>query len=173
MKFKIIEMSGYPRLVQTLMGLAANINNFGIMTAENPGVKVTSAENKEFNSKLRSILKQNFPGFYQIRGQWEGIKEKPFFIPNISREDLINLAREFNQDAAIHGAADDEGMKFSYIDASSGETQDEKYIFQALHKNVDDNYSEYKGRKFMIPFFNDLLVSAKFNHDTNRGVGIE
>jgi hypothetical protein len=179
----ILTEAGRSRLLQILNGLVPSIRTFGIITAENPmGEKFPEKINEERNNRLRDLLNSGYWGYRQVLGKY-GNEEHPFFIRNIILDDLIRFAIDFKQESFIFaqnytnlGA---KGVEFSYyeqkktgnkevedgIEISVG---DKKFLNTRIRKiyiNAEDEkdfYTEYKGKKFNIPFFDDATI-----HDEN------
>jgi hypothetical protein len=153
---------GYTKLMRSLTGQEQNISSIGIITAENPFAKeLPGSENKSRNKQLAQALRQAGYGFYQIQGKYGNI-EKPLVIPNIDKEDLLFLGKKFEQESVIFvQKLDDSQMKAEllYTDGS-GNAAEPRSVVLPVAQDQDDFYSIYKGRKFVIPFFNDLFSGA-------------
>lgn len=170
---KIIEESKFLRVANTMRGLVPSIKTIAIMTAENPCAITHSDEyNKDANARLSVDLKNSQYGngqygFRKISEQYQGENEKSFLINNISLEDALRLGVKYKQESIVFGERIDEedgyiGMKFNMYytgiscdkkdDRPIGYSMGEMNVFVSL-EDPDDNYSEYKGRKFVIPFY--------------------
>ena len=159
----INEMSGFPRVKNIMMGSVDRINSVGIITAENPmGQETDKKINLESQAKLKDDIRKLGYGFIQMKGTY-GNTENPFFIPNISKEDLIKLGQKYNQESIIYGEKEsDESkvyFKWNYIESNNGK------IISSVYKNIsndrdiqsrEDFYSAVKGRRFYFPFFDDI-----------------
>jgi hypothetical protein len=83
-------------------------SKFGIISAER-GNK-TPQENKERTLELKKILAMEGYGFYPATGFWEGVSESSFFVPQISKEVLLDVGKHFDQDAIIFGDQGESGL---------------------------------------------------------------
>ena len=146
--------SGYSRLMRVLKGNVPTIFTFGIIAADNPqGQTLTPEENNKLQQDMRDALKNQF-GYIQHRGHY-GAFEKPFFIMNIAKKTLIELAQSFNQRAVIFGTVDHENLT---VHSEWIEDQITMGTCDTALSDVPGKqpfYSEYKGRKFYIPFLED------------------
>lgn len=168
-KKQLLNESGFPRLKNILLGLVPNIKTIGIITAENPmGIEISKEENNKRNKKFeKEINIMNF-GYIQIKGKY-GTLENPFFISNIIKEELIKFGKEHEQKEVIYGEKyqtekNTNNFKFYLIDIKTEKTVSERKIIISSGdeiKNRKDFYSEYKGRKFIIPFFDKDFGSIK------------
>lgn len=157
-----ITEGGYSKLMRSLTGQDSNIGSLGIVTAENPFAKsLPPQENKSRNKMLAQALRQAGYGFYQIQGKYGNI-EKPYVIPNITREDLLFLGKKFEQESVIFVEKQQDGQmkaELLYTDGS-GNAAEARSVVLPVAQDQDDFYSTYKGRKFVIPFFDDLFSGA-------------
>ena len=157
---KILEESKFSRVANTMRGLVPSIRTIAIMTAENPNGEEASDEyNKEANLRLALNLGNGQYGYRRVLGKYEN-KENSFIINNISIDAAISLGSQYNQESIVFGKRVEEedgyvGMKFNLIRTTGnniGHSEGEMNVFVSL-ENPDDYYSEYKGRKFVIPFY--------------------
>lgn len=154
-----LEEGGYSKLVRAVAGLEPNINSIGIITAENPlAQKLSSEENKKRNKELAADLRNLGYGFYQIKGKF-GNYEHPFAIPNIIKSDILKLGTKYGQEAIIYVEKSSTGSVAEMIQTSgeSGGYREISRVVLPLADDVEDFYSTYKGRKFSIPFFDDMF----------------
>jgi hypothetical protein len=104
----------------------------------------------------------------------------------------MDIGSKYTQDSIIFGEKIDEkgeydGMKISMIYTNKnqyGEIAGERYVFINV-ENADDYYSEYKGKKFKIPFFDEPFTgedkkeyvkgyaNAKFGNKSGLMHGVE
>lgn len=170
-----LDESTYAKMMRTLTGMVPSIDSFAIITWENPRTtKATPQYNKEANEKLKQILKNGNYGYRQIKGKYDSV-ENPFMINNIDREYAKELGKQGNQSSIIYGERIEKDgrpvMKFEYLGLIPEESDQVRYVWRSA-QNRDDIYSAYKGRKFIIPFFEDEFdENAKFVK-TNRGMKI-
>lgn len=160
----------YSQLAHTLRGLRPNISTVGIVTAENPKAVQASAEyNREKTAELVRYLSDARHGYRRAKGKY-GNLENPVIITNISEGELLAIGARFNQDSVIFGKKVEEkdytGMKFTMIGTYSdnyGEILGESDVFVS-RKDAKDFYTEYKGRKFVIPFFGVEDIKTKLKN---------
>ena len=151
---------GYSRLMQIMHGDVPKIKTVGILTAENPqGNPLPPEENNKRNKELETVLNSYNYSFSKIKGQFDYIKENPFFIFNIGREKLIELGKKYNQLSVIYGEKEGNNFEFQYI--VKDKTISSKVFYHL--DNPEDMYSEYKGRKFIIPFFDEKYKDAEWD----------
>lgn len=180
----LINETTYSRVVQILRGVVPSIRSVGILTAENPdGNQETPEFNKRANKELIDDLMKMHLGFHAIKGKY-GVEENSFLVPNIRYDEVLELGRKYDQESVIFGEKtymekDGEtytGMVFRLILCETGEIDSERSVF-INDNDLDDFYSEVKGRKFVIPFF-DMPGKDYSNatwHDDLRGkiAGVE
>lgn len=164
-KIRNINESGYARLMRTITGLVPAIDTFAIITWENPRSKKSDPEfNNKANEKLKRRLKDGNFSYRQIKGKF-GTMEKPFMINNISRDQAMRLGKDGNQTSIVFGSKTtlngNPAMKYEYIDFWDKSENATRYIWKNM-KGADNFYSAYKGRKFVIPFFDDEYKDAQF-----------
>lgn len=162
--------SGRARMLQMLNGVVPNIYTFGIITAENPlGKKLSAKENMERNGRLGRLLKDGNFGHRQIIGKYEDI-ENPYLIKNIHNNTLQKFAVEYEQKAYIFAVKHftnngNPYITFAYyaqdFDEDINRNRKGKLNFHIVSErsvyrdatDKNDYYSEYRGKKFTIPFF--------------------
>jgi len=163
-KMTVINESGYARVANTMRGLVPSIEAVGIFTAQNPEGKPTDSKtNQVLNTALRDDLRKKKLGFRMVDGEY-GTHEDTFFIPNISRDESVEFGAKYRQKEIIWGSKETyqkngntyTGMKFELIDTlvNIGQTNSERWIF-INDNNRDDYYTEVKGRRFYIPFYDE------------------
>ena len=152
-----------PQILHTLMGGRESIQTVGILTAENPRGEQASAEfNEEANDKLMGDLRDMNLGYRRIRGSF-GSKENSLLVPNITREEVVNFGRKYDQVSVIWGSKQDDGMVFEYIESADGETKQKRNVVLTGDdvQSREDFYSqepkgpEAQAGKFLVPFFDD------------------
>lgn len=150
--------SGFSRVRRMLWGNVPSVDSVGIITAENPEAVPQNAEmNNKLNKKLFNHLKSANYGPIQIKGSFGNV-ENPYIVPNISREDLINLGIRFNQQSVIWGSkreGDNPAFRFEYIEKDKTTQTRDVHVANDDVQSREDFYSAIKGRKFIIPFFDD------------------
>jgi hypothetical protein len=161
--------SGFARIRRMLWGDVPRINSVGFVTAQNPGGAApapgnsieSGRENKERNQNLEGYLRSQNYGPIKVKGKF-GNEEDSFLVPNISRQEMVNLGRWFDQESVIWGEkkADPKGQpyfSFEYIPSESGVAASVRTVHIANQdvQGRDDYYTMVNGKKFIIPFFDD------------------
>jgi hypothetical protein len=76
--------------------------DFGILTAENPMAQpLTEEENSSLNKKAEEWLKKKGYSPRRVVGKY-GQAENSFFVPNLTKQDAVAFAKEFNQESVAH-----------------------------------------------------------------------
>jgi len=76
--------------------------DFGLLTAENPMAQpLTEEENKQLNQKAEEWLNKKGYKPRRVTGKY-GQAENSFFVPNLTRQDAIEFAKQFNQESVAH-----------------------------------------------------------------------
>ena len=152
-----------PQILHTLAGRRENVKTVGILTAENPKGEQSSAEfNTKANGELSQDLRRMNLGYRRIRGSF-GSKENSFLVPNITRDEAVELGRKYDQVSVIWGDKQDDKMVFQYIESADGETKQRRDVVLSgpeIQSREDFYSQEPKGPedeagKFLVPFFDD------------------
>jgi hypothetical protein len=157
--------SGYPRVANAIRGIVPSINTVGIFTGQNPqSQKATNTFNKEINKNVEKTLRDGNFGIIKLDGNY-GVEEESFLVPNIAKDELIRLGNKLDQTSVIFGEKTNNGMHFQEIWTTDGvNDEDIKHKVGDINKEqnvfINDNnfveyYSEIKGRRFRIPFYDD------------------
>jgi len=158
---QLIIESGFSRLAQIITGLVPSVKTFAFVTWENPmNEELDKKENEDRNNRLKSQLRSGAYGFIQIHGKYDYL-ENPYFVLNITEKNAVELGKEGKQESVIFGEVKDKfDITFKMIYCFTGQI----LIRRVWRTRDEDNYySEYKGRKFQIPFFDDHFKTAKFD----------
>lgn len=170
-----ISESSFPRVIQTMSGFVDSISSIGIMSAQNPKliwddneefkgktpeelVRLKGSYNKYAHSNLKKELRNKNFGFHQVFGRYSATDEIALIIPNISRELITQLGIQFNQESVIWGEKKEGGkFEFYFINCKTGKIDDivEELYFGEEVQSRDDFFTWVKGRKFIIPFFEE------------------
>ena len=158
----LIQEAGFNRIINILQGGVASVNSVGFLTGENPmAQKLSSKENRQLNIELMSWLRDRGYGPIRIRGKF-GNKERSMMIPNISREDMVEVGKYFNQESVIWGkrtgSEESDKFIFEYIEGDETIQKRDVVLFDEEVQSREDYYSQERqsaGRKFYIPFFDD------------------
>ena len=147
-----------------LWGDVPSIKSVGIITAFNPqSLPASKKENETKNNELKKELMRANYGPISAKGQ-HGLKEDTFLIPNISKEFLIDLGEKYDQESIIWGEKkidknENPYFEFQFILVASGATTSTRSVHLGGKEVQDrpDLYTMIKGRKFVIPFFDDEM----------------
>ena len=166
--------STFPRIIRTMRGEVESISTIGIMTAQNPlaikdsfeyegkteeeSIRLKKSYNEYVNNNLKNELRDNNLGFHQVFGRYEANNEIALIIPNISREHITQLGAKYGQESVIWGEKVEEGkFVFYFINCKTMKIDDvvEEVYFGREVQSRDDFYTWVKGRKFVLPFFEE------------------
>lgn len=158
-------MAGFSHVRRMLLGDIDSIDKLAILTAANPQAQMLSnRENWELMSDLEADLRQNNYGPIRVSGQY-GHKEPSFIVPHMSRDEVINLGKKYNQESVIYGEKfiNGEGqtaMRFDLIDCAHNAVISTRCrtLGNDIQNNVDC-FTKVKGRKFNIPFFDNQYAN--------------
>ena len=169
----IVYEAKFSHIRQIMMGAVPSIAMVGILTAENPGAQPADRKTNKENMKAleRDLRGMNY-GFHKIQGKF-GSDEDSLLVPNMTREDAVVLGIKYGQEAIIWGEKltddnNDPFFRFSYIEGDDTVQNRDVSLSGQEVQSRDDYFSQSKGRKFFIPFFDDAYESAKFE----RGDGV-
>jgi hypothetical protein len=189
-KYLINEVSQFRDIMRILSGDRQNVQSVGMMTPENPDAQqLSKEENDQLLERFEGKLREMNLGFRRIRGKF-GNQERSFIIPNISREEIVELGKEFGQEAVIWGSMEDGKMIYQYIE---GDVTKQKRDVVLSGPEIDaqsDFYSQEPGgpklhsitkpksgqggkpmartaRKFVIPFFDE---DYEFEEEMSEGI---
>jgi hypothetical protein len=129
------------------------------MTGENPmAQKMSSKENRTLNKELMAWMRERGYGPIRIQGRF-GNKERSMMIPNITREDMAEAGKYFNQESVIWGEKTGEDkFVFEYIEGDKTMQKRDAVLFDDEVQAREDFFSQERqsaGRKFFIPFFDE------------------
>jgi hypothetical protein len=120
--------------------------------------KLSSKENRDLNKELMAWFRERGYGPIRIRGKF-GSKERSMMIPNITREDMVEAGKYFNQESVIWGEKTEENkFVFEYIEGDQTMQKRDAVLFDEEVQSREDFFSQERqsaGRKFYIPFFDD------------------
>lgn len=159
---KLLNESGFNRIMQILSGNLPAVDTIAFMTAANPfGEPLGSKDNMARNKDLAQWLRERGLGFIRIRGRFGG-PEKSFIVNNITKEETIAAGKRFEQESVIWGEKtfDDQGestgFQFYYIEGDNVIQTRNIVLSGEEVQDKEDFYSQERqsaGRKFLIPFF--------------------
>ena len=161
----------------------SKIKTFAIWTGENPDIeKLSPAENKEQNQKLKNELKTSrsteeavqwmqYP-YYKIKGYYSDNTEHSFLIFNISLHEAKHLAGLCHQESFIFGVNKGEELVFEFWQNNGNYDYiktDSKNCFN--DDDLDKDFTKIsKEFKFSIPFSSFAKgAEAMSEHYKNRG----
>lgn len=175
----ITETSRRQKAQQAIKGLNRRVKTMAIISAENP---MAQDLGKEYNTKATEDLIRNLRvgnyRYYLTKGKY-GNPENSVMIYNISLDDTIKLAYQYNQESVIFVDMTKDGeVSYQYWEGDDHNSplkkqHEEHEIVDAT--NDEDLYTKVSRHfKFRIPFFESL---EKFNkvvqktsqfHDVDR-----
>ena len=164
---------GFPRLMMIMKGMVPQIHTFGIMSPDNPqGKQVSSEQNNIARARLKKSLDHMGFGYVTHTGRY-GPVEQAFFIMNIPPADMLTLREAYDQESVITGEiAHREGDKsttvFKLVDAYG--VRAERSVVVDMNSSGDKYYSEVKGRKFIIPFFDEDSIQERMDNRDNEAL---
>lgn len=167
--------SGFARLRQMLLGDVESVDSIGILTSANPqGRMASNQENNRLMGRLEDKIRSMGYGPIRVRGHF-GYPEPSFVVPNIQKDETLDLGREFDQASVIWGRKiiDKYGnnqMRFEYINCNSGDTESTRMV-SLSGENIQgrsDFYTQKDARKFIIPFFDDPESKSLFGRSKSR-----
>ena len=162
---------------KVLRGKSGKNLSIGIITAENSMGKrlPDSINNKRNYTLLKKFKTHPNTRVFPLQGNFEGVLENSYLVTGLSLDELEELAKEFGQLSFIYGNGVDDNMIFHYMevddDGNYNSTQVRRtFVFR---DKAEENYSSYKGVKFVIPFFDDEYVNKKWNQLSTEDKGGE
>jgi len=167
--------SGFSRVAQIMLGLVPTVKTFGIMTAENPmGKKLSNLENDIRIKEFKQYLAKYHHGYSQPDKGKYGSIEHPVFIANITKNELLDLAVKYGQESVIYGETEGFGLsQYYYLETANKDIPsltNNNYKTISIRKvfhtkdSAQDLYTQIKGKKFIIPFFDDKMKDAEFKN---------
>ena len=97
---KVNELPSSPLTSEQVDEVLTN-GKFGILTGQNPmGQPVPDAVNNKLNAKAKKWLKSKGYSFFDVAGKY-GQTEGSLLVPDLSTEDAIEFAKEFNQESVV------------------------------------------------------------------------
>lgn len=104
---------------------------WAIVTAENPqGKRASKEQNEKNNTRAKKWLEEKGYQTQDVKGQYNKNKENSFYVPDMTRQDTIEFAKEFDQEsvATSDGLISQDGSFYPKVGASSiGRTYDDNY----------------------------------------------
>ena len=173
---KLLNESGFNRIMQILTGNLPAVDTIAFITAANPyGEPLGAKDNIARNKDLASWLRERGLGFIRIRGRFGG-PEKSFIVNNITKEETIAAGKRFEQESVIWGektfgeSGDPTGFEFYYIEGDNIVQTRNIVLSGEEVEDREDFYSQERqsaGRKFLIPFF-DADYEIETTDETNN-----
>lgn len=175
--------AGFSSSARQMRGLNDKVKTIVILTAENPcAAKFASDVNKDRNKDLEKFLINALYGYRKVKGQY-GNLENSFMVNNMTKGMAMKLGNQFQQESIVFGERIDDGdkvgMTFQLIityncngDTPVGTVVGERKVFIG-RENENDFYTEVKGRKFQIPFFDVADEVEKKDDEGNTIIGAD
>lgn len=100
---------------------------FGLLTAENPMAQpLTEEENVQLNQKAEEWLKSRGYNPRRVTGKYDQA-ENSFFVPNLTFNDAVEFANQFNQEAVAHS----EGLVYQDGTINPRVKQEDNFSFES------------------------------------------
>lgn len=162
-----------------LRGKTGRNLEIGIVTAENEmGRRLPDTINNKRNEVLAKKVRQIAGArFYRIQGNFGGIDENSFLTIGIPLEVLKSIANEFKRQAFIYGNGEDDDMIFHYMEIKDDDSDHLDYESVQIRRTfvykptAEENYSSYKGIKFVIPFFDSDYTDVRWEELSSEEQG--
>jgi hypothetical protein len=158
---------------------------WGVVTAHRG--ELTSAENSQRNKELESKLRNLGYGFVKVDGMWQECSnqdisyedcpddmkkptlEKSYFVPNISKEHVTQLGKEYKQDSVLFADEETKSKGEGTYIASSGK---EFNLGKFEPGKISQGYSKMKGGTRVFTFIPPKKNKAtkKSKKDTTKKV---
>lgn len=175
-----MQEAGFPRALQIMRGGVDSIDKLVIITAANPMAQETEASvNNRKMEELYSDIKSLNYGFIKLKGLY-GVPEPSVLVNGMTKGEGMALAKKYKQLSYIFGyrkQLDDNNsvMMFELIYPwnSSLNMTSRMTISNSDVQNFEDFYSKVKGRKFQIPFYDEMLQSKQMMIGSSKPVDIE
>ncbi len=174
------EMSGFSRAMNVMRGNSKSVDRFVIVTAANPNAEQkTNDFNNRAMEQLYADVRSKGYGFIKMKGLY-GVPEPSILINGMTREEGAELASKYEQQSYIYAERkplDKEGSYMHY-ELIYPNDQGQNVSSKALISNVDvqgleDFYSSIKGRKFQIPFYNDMFEKKVIPVGSSKAVDMD
>lgn len=108
---------------------------FGMLTGQNPrGTRFPEEVREKFNREAEAWLKSRGYEAIPILGKFEGIAENSFLVPNLTADDALLFARQFNQEAVAHNSG------FIHFDGSFEPRIPDNNVFGVKYEDPDSDY---------------------------------
>ena len=124
-----------------LLMVARGVDSFCILSADNPGRVFPEFVNRSNRGALRRDIERMGYKAYECAGVWGGVREVSFIVPGMTRAVGEALGRKYGQAAIICR----DGLV-----TTSDSVLTPRTGFQLLGDNVTDNYSDFRGWRFMV-----------------------
>jgi hypothetical protein len=166
-------------LENILRGRTGKNLEIGILSAENEmGTQLPDAVNNQRNEDLFKKLSKLGGRVFRLQGNFGGINENSFLATGIPLETLKKLAFEYKQQAFIYGNGKDDDVIFHYMELKDDDEEEPDYESVQIRRTfiykptARENYSLYKGVKFIIPFFDNDYTDIHWEELSDEEKGI-
>lgn len=114
---------------------------FGIISAFK--ADKSDEKNLEQQYKLTQDIRRLGYGYIPIVGKWAKIPERSLFIPNISKDEIVELAKRYDQEAYLWG----EKGKWAVYDTKTDEVYGSGTRFRVI--DIDNAFDNYSAQRFL------------------------
>ena len=139
---------------------------FGMLTGQNPrGTRFPEEVREKFNREAEAWLKSRGYEAIPILGKFEGIAENSFLVPNLTADDALLFARQFNQEAVAHNSG------FIHFDGSFEPRIPDNNVFGVKYEDPDSDYfsalrtNDGKLTAFKVDYNFDLRLNYRALED--------
>lgn len=136
--------------------------SWGIISAWRSDIGGDPKSRREMNNRrtenLENDLRSLGYGYFPMKGRWRETdretgeerwsEERSFFVPNIERNELLDLAERYDQEAVIFGEPGDDGKVKLLFTAGGEDTLAPNSSEGFRPRRIADAYSEVKGHAF-------------------------
>jgi hypothetical protein len=161
--------SGFARIRQMLVGDVDSVDEIGIITSANPNAqRISEKENDRRMEDLEKDLRGMGYGPVRVSGSY-GAPEPSFVVPHISKQELLELGKNYGQHSIIHGRKikdrhNNDVMRFEMIRCEDDGIESTRIVSLSGEdvQSRDDYFTKVKNRKFVIPFYDNPQAKTLF-----------
>lgn len=165
-------------LEDVLRGRTGKNLEIGILSAENEmGKELPDAVNNKRNELMFRKLTHLGAKIFRLQGNFNGVNENSFLVVGVPLETMKKLSLEFKQQAIIYGNGRNDDMIFHYMELKKDDSEEPDYESVQIRRTfifkptAKENYSLYKGVKFVVPFFDSDYVDVHWEELSSEEKG--
>ncbi|QMP87027.1 structural protein [Flavobacterium phage vB_FspP_elemoD_13-5B] len=142
--------------------------DFGLLTAENPMAQpLTEKENSALNKKAEEWLKKKGYSPRRVVGKY-GQAENSFFVPNLTKQDAVAFAKEFNQESVAHS----EGLIYQDGSMNPRVKSDDNFNLSEDYNQNSDYVSVVKTKDGLKTFSVGYDFNQRVQPETSQGIEV-